>query len=181
MYEYYSKVFKYKLYKINLSPADNENTILEKLINKIKEKKINLLCLVNPSAPLEKEISKKKIIELCNFCKKNKILIILDEVYLSILDFQNIKLTKKFNNLLIIKSFSKMAGFPGIRLGVGICGGEIFKALDSLRLSIEITSDTTEQIKKLLVDKQKLIKIENSITKSREYVHKILKKMDQCL
>ena len=69
-----------------------------------------------------------------------------------------------------------MAGFPGIRLGVGICGGEIFKALDSLRLSIEITSDTTEQIKKLLVDKQKLIKIENSITKSREYVHKILKK-----
>ena len=41
MYEYYSKVFKYKLYKINLSPADN-NTILEKLINKIK-RKINLV------------------------------------------------------------------------------------------------------------------------------------------
>ena len=40
-----------------------------------------MLCLVNPSAPLEKLINDNELITILEYSKKNNITVILDEVY----------------------------------------------------------------------------------------------------
>ena len=87
-------------------------------------KKINTLILINPDNPSGNCLSKKELLKLLDFYKKNNKKIVLDE---SFIDFSD-KTTKnsllsneiliKYPNLIIIKSISKSYGIPGIRLGI---------------------------------------------------------------
>lgn len=140
MYEYFAKLNGYKIFKFHLSKVQdyyiNENEILKNL----EQNKIKLLVLVNPSAPLEKQIKKSSLKKIIEYCKKKKIFIILDEVYEDFYNKDSFNLLKKYENIIIIRTFSKMAGYPGLKVGFAISRKKVFQAMNSLRLSVEHSS-----------------------------------------
>ena len=140
MYEHFAKLFGYKIFKFKLSLIKTYLINESEIIHRLKKDKINLLVLVNPAAPLEKKINYNSLIKLLKYCKKNKIFIILDEVYEDFFKKTAINLVSKYDNLIVIKTFSKMAGYPGLKAGFSISGKETFKAMNSSRLSVELSS-----------------------------------------
>ena len=174
MYEHYAKLFNYKITKFKLLKDSNFYLNSTDIISAIKKNKINLLSLINPSAPVEKKIKHNELLKIINFCKNNYITIILDEVYLNFSSSSSIKYLTKLSNLIIVKSFTKMAGYPGIRAGFAICNKKIFDELDSYRLSIELPSQTILKIIKILNKPKLIINNENNIQKVITYSKKEL-------
>lgn len=150
MYEHFAKLYGYRIFKFKLKLNTSYYINYLKIIEFIKKNNINILSLVNPSAPLEKKIDEISLIKLLRFCNKKKIIIMLDEVYESFYQKHSFNLVNQYKNLIVIRTFSKMAGYPGLKVGFAICGKKIFKALNSCRLSVELPRYVVDQCKKIL-------------------------------
>jgi len=150
MYEHFAKLFGYKIFRFKLNLLNSYYIDHVKIINYIKKNKINLLALVNPSAPLEKRINKISLKILLNYCKKNNIFIIFDEVYEKFYNKIAMNYVSKFNNFVVIKTFSKMVGYPGLKAGFAVCGKKIFQVLNSSRLSVELPSYVVSKCIKII-------------------------------
>ena len=151
-------MLKLKINKFSIDPLNLKNFNYNSLIKKINKYSPDILVICNPFSPVEFFFNKKDSLKLINFCKKKKIIVIVDEVYLN----ENTKsfkfYLKKYDNLIVIKSLSKTMGKCGLRLGYSFSNKKIWKVLDSLRLSTEVPANTIN-------DSMKLIKNFNSNTK----------------
>lgn len=150
MYTFYSKLFDYKIFYYNIYPEKKSSPSVKSIKKILNKNKINLLVLVNPSSPIEKNWSMVEIKEILNYCKKKKIIVIIDEVYQLLGSKSSISLIKKYNNLIILRSLSKAFGYPGIRMGYIITSKTLKEGIESFRLAIELPSDTIIKSKKII-------------------------------
>lgn len=79
-----------------------------------KSKQADILYLDSPNNPTGFQFKKEEIIELI---KKFDGIIIVDEAYGEFSDYSTVGLTKKFENLIVVRTFSKTFGLAGLRLG----------------------------------------------------------------
>jgi histidinol-phosphate aminotransferase len=79
-----------------------------------KSKQADILYLDSPNNPTGFQFKKDEITELV---KKFDGLVIIDEAYGEFSDYSLASLTKKFENLIVVKTFSKTFGLAGLRLG----------------------------------------------------------------
>ena len=86
----------------------------EKLIKKINNK-TKIVVLVNPNSPTGTELSKKDIIKIIKKAKNS--IVLLDEAYIQFFKISYKNLINKYDNLVIIQTFSKAFGLGGLRLG----------------------------------------------------------------
>lgn len=177
MYSLYCNFFRIKEYCINHDPKKTKEYFLKKIFGEVKKKKINIIIIVNPSSPFEINFTKEDITNLLNFCKREKVFLVLDEVYQLLGSKSSINLVNKFNNLIIIRSFSKGFGYPGLRIGYAISNYNFLKKLESSRLAIELPSQVIEKGVLLLKKyKTEISKRILNIIKARAYAHNEFKK-----
>lgn len=89
-------------------------------IKKLEDKKIKLLCMVNPSNPPSVKMSAKTLDNLSQFIneKRRDLMVVSDDVYATFSDnFKSIFASCPYNTLCVY-SFSKYFGCTGWRLGV---------------------------------------------------------------
>ena len=79
-----------------------------------KSKKADILYLDSPNNPTGFQFKKEEITELI---KKFEGIVIIDEAYGEFSDYSVASLTKKFDNLIVVRTFSKSFGLAGLRLG----------------------------------------------------------------
>jgi histidinol-phosphate aminotransferase len=82
-----------------------------------KSKQADILYLDSPNNPTGFQFKKDEITELV---KKFDGLVIIDEAYGEFSDYSLASLTKKFENLIVVKTFSKTFGLAGLRLGYAL-------------------------------------------------------------
>jgi histidinol-phosphate aminotransferase len=176
MYTFFSKVFDIREYNLDYNPLKEE--ITSKLIIKVlKKKNIKLLILTNPSSPFEKNWSINEILKVLNFCKKNRITVLLDEVYQLMGAKSCIAYLKKYSNLIILRSFSKAFGYPGIRSGYVLANVNLVKEIETYRLAIELPSDTIQKSINLIDNFKTIVKKKiKSINIARKFAHDQFKK-----
>lgn len=174
MYEVYSNLFKTKIYKISYQ---NFKLDRKKLHQVIKDRKVKIIFIPNPNQPIEDNLSFKEIEKICKECKKNKILLVIDEAYHMFGSQTAAKLCLKYENIVILRTFSKSFGLPSIRLGYVIAHKKIIQIFNSYRLSYEsnFLSDTVAEyfIKNFSIIK----KYNQQIIQGREYLKLELKKL----
>ena len=163
MYKHYSKIFNFRLISKILRPGEKYD--LSKLKSFLKRKKIGVITLVNPSHPIEQFYNKEEIYKLVQFCQRENIYIILDEVYKFNFEKNN-HIYKKFSNVFCIRSFSKIFGLPGLRVGYAVASKRNIQLLENFRLSIELGADSIDffnnekKVKKIL--KQNFEKVQKA-------------------
>jgi histidinol-phosphate/aromatic aminotransferase/cobyric acid decarboxylase-like protein len=179
MYNFYAKLFNFKFFTFPIIEENNESKNKDKIIKNIIKNKINFLILVNPSSPIEKKWKKKEIIEILNFCKNHSIRVLIDEVYNNKKEDSLVNLTKKYNNLIVLNSFSKNFGMPGLRVGFCVADKNISQELDTVRLAIELpaysVNKATEIIKSYNTNIKKKI---NKINSARKFAIKQFNLLD---
>ena len=126
MFKFYAQLFEAKikeiLYGANLNfPVNNVLAAIT------KKTKIVVLC--NPNNPTGTLIEKKNIIKIIEKAQKNEALVLLDEAYYQYSGMECLDLIEEYDNLVIIRTFSKVYGLGGLRLGYAVSNPEIIKNL----------------------------------------------------
>lgn len=92
------------------------------------EKGIDLLIICNPNNPTSTSITVHQMEDILKICKKNDIIIMVDETYVEFApnmnDVTSVPLTDKYDNIIILRGISKFFAAPGLRLGYAICGNK---------------------------------------------------------
>jgi histidinol-phosphate aminotransferase len=90
---------------------------VENTLNSINEN-TGIVVLVNPNMPVGNVYSKEDIKMIIEKAQENNATVIIDEAYYYFYDKASIDLIKEYNNVFVLRTFSKMLSMPSLRLGV---------------------------------------------------------------
>ena len=97
-----------------------------------------LLFLCNPNNPTSKLIPKDNLTSIIDSALSQDILVFLDEDFLEFVDNEKnntmIPQISKYSNLFILRSFTKIFGLTGLRIGYGITSKEIAEVLHCTKI-----------------------------------------------
>ena len=117
--------------KVILAKEKNFKASVEEILKKVTNK-TKIVFIANPNNPTGTYISKN---EMLNLRKKlrSDILLVVDDAYFEFLNLNDFKsgldLFKDSNNVLVTRTFSKIYGLAGLRLGWGYSSKEIIDAM----------------------------------------------------
>lgn len=166
MYPVYCKIYGANQKTIDYIRKDNKPYIsLNEIINQINKIKPKLFCLANPDSPTGNLFNKKELIKIIQCCKKNNTIILIDEAYHPFSNITAINLLKEFDNLLVVRTFSKAWGLAGLRLGYICSSKEIIKFLNKIRPMYEVSTYSVNFAIRMMDYKQAMY---NSVKRLKE-------------
>lgn len=88
---------------------------------------IDLVYLANPNNPTGKRMSREYVRKLLTVCREKGILVVLDECFIEFCGngCSMLAETENFDNLLLVRAFTKIYAIPGVRLGYLVCSNRI--------------------------------------------------------
>ncbi|MBO8183666.1 MAG: histidinol-phosphate transaminase [Archaeoglobus sp.] len=170
----------YTLYAILAMLMDASIRFLEFPGYRIKAEEIlkengKLTFLCSPNNPTGNLIDGK---ELEKILRKAEGLVVVDEAYTEFSKKSHLKLLKKYDNLIIVRSFSKFFSLAGLRVGYAMGNEETIKAIEKIRLPFNISGISAMVAKACLESVEYFEMIRDEIVRERERVLKELKKFD---
>ena len=117
--------------KINLKKNFEYN------LNDFLKKNYPLVIIANPNNPTGTRCSVK---EIDSFLSKFKGLLVVDEAYIDFYGGSALPLIKKYDNLIVTRSFSKSYSLAGLRVGIAIAHADIINGLIKLKDSYNLDS-----------------------------------------
>ena len=105
---------------------------IDKLVDKI-DSNTGIVSLVNPSMPIGNVYSDTEIRKVVKKAKSVNAFVIIDEAYHYFYDKHSLNLIKEFDNVVILRTFSKMLSMPGLRMGAVISTKENVQYVKNLK------------------------------------------------
>ena len=132
IYRIYSKMCGAK---IIYSKENNFTISIENILKKVTSK-TKIVFLANPNNPTGTFITKKQITKLRKKLRSN-ILLVVDDAYFEYVKLQNylpgLNLFKNYKNVVMTRTFSKIYGLAGLRIGWGYSSKNIINALNKIK------------------------------------------------
>jgi len=132
MHKIYASLYKAK---VVLAKENFFKASVEEIIKKVSDK-TKIVFIANPNNPTGTYLSKNEMIDLRKKLRSN-ILLVVDDAYFEFMnsnDFSSgLELFKDFPNVLVTRTFSKIYGLAGLRLGWGYSSKEIIDAMYQIK------------------------------------------------
>lgn len=128
-------------------------------------KGVKALIITTPNNPTGDLVAKEQIEEILKNYQET--LVILDETYANYSGQNNLDLVNKYNNLIIIKSFSKDYALAGLRLGCLISQKENINNLKKVISPYNVNSAAVEAACASLDDENYIAYVKDEILRSR--------------
>ncbi|MCK5505686.1 MAG: histidinol-phosphate transaminase [Thermodesulfovibrionia bacterium] len=158
------------------APLDEKFDLDEdKMLGMMEKIKPRLIFLSSPNNPTGNCFSSNKITRII---KQSKGVVVVDEAYQPFSDKKSfLPLLKKYNNLVILKTLSKI-GFAAIRVGFMVAGAEIINETDKVRLPFNLNSLSQNMAIKALKNKKQMLSSISSIVTERKRLFNEIDKID---
>ena len=121
--------------KVIFSKEKNFKVSVSEIIKKVT-KKTKIVFIANPNNPTGTYLTKLELVELRKKLRKN-ILLVLDDAYFEYMKNEDYKssldLFKNKDNVIIIRTFSKIYGLASLRVGWGYASKKIINAMNTIK------------------------------------------------
>lgn len=112
---------------------ENDYTFnIDKLIEKIDEN-TSIVSLVNPSMPIGNAYPQDEIQRVVEKAQKFNAMVCIDEAYTYFYQKNSLELIKKYDNIVILRTFSKMLSLPAIRIGAIVSNKNNIQYINNLK------------------------------------------------
>ena len=132
IYRIYSKIYGAR---IKYAKEKNYKISVENILDKVT-KRTKIVFLANPNNPTGTIISKEEILNLRKKLRGN-ILLVVDDAYFEYVKSKNyssgMKLFSNYKNVIITRTFSKIYGLAGLRVGWGYGPKKLIYALNQVK------------------------------------------------
>ena len=132
MYRIYAQIVGAK---VIFSKEKNFKVSVTEIIKKVT-KKTKIVFIANPNNPTGTYLNKLELLELRKNLKKN-ILLVLDDAYFEYMKNKDYKssldLFKNKDNVIVIRTFSKIYGLASLRVGWGYASKKIINAMNMIK------------------------------------------------
>lgn len=147
--EYANTATKYgsEVVKYMLKDLDDFELDMDLFLKNLNES-IELLIICNPNNPTGKALTREQMDTILEKCLALNIFVMVDETYVEFVkdinQISSVLLTRKYDNLIVLRSVSKFFASPGLRLGYAITNNEDFlTATDNSKTPWNINSFAT--------------------------------------
>jgi len=117
----------------------NLNLNVGYLVDEIDEK-TSLIILANPNSPTGTYVSNARIEEILERALNYRVPVLIDEAYYGFCPHTAAGLMKDYANLIITRSFSKISGMAGLRVGYAMGHPEVISLLTKFRPMYEVNA-----------------------------------------
>ena len=139
MYRIYSQISGAK---VIYSKENNFKISISEILKKVS-KKTKIVFIANPNNPTGTYLEKQELLKLRKRLRSN-ILLVIDDAYVEYIKKKNyesgLKLFKNKNNVLILRTFSKIYGLASLRIGWGYGPKNIIDAMYAIKPPFNVNS-----------------------------------------
>ena len=139
-----------------------------------------LIFIGNPDNPAGTYITQRQAEDFLR-CVPKSTLVFFDEAYFEYVQAKDypdtLSLMKKFPNVMTSRTFSKIYGLAGLRIGYGIASREIIDILNRLREPFNVNSMAQAAAAAALGDEAYYRNIAKEINEQRRYLYRSLERM----
>ena len=178
MYDIYSKIYGAEVIWIDYELSEKGPVLtLDKFISVIKEVEPKMICLPNPDSPTGTIFSPDDLEQIVRTAGEVNALMLIDEAYHPIYQWSAVSLIKKYNHLVVVRSFSKAWGAAGLRVGYAIANNDLITLIHKQRPMYEIGSVSAQAIEKLLDYEEDMLQSVARVNTGKEYFQNEMKKL----
>lgn len=135
-----------------------------------------IVSIVNPSMPIGNVYEDNDIRKIVEKARKHDALVIIDEAYYYFYDKTSINLLNEFDNVVILRTFSKLFSIPGLRLGVVISNEQIVQYVNNYKPHYTVNNVAIKFAEVIVDNKDRVIsELLEKFNNGKEY---LLKQLD---
>ena len=151
----------------------SKNTIFEAY----DKERPKLVYICNPNNPTGNLMAKEDVLEVVRYCKNA--VVIVDEAYAEFCDTTVIPYVDEYENLIVLRTFSKAYGLAGIRCGYSIAGSALTSAVNLARAPYNISSLSQYAAQLVLEEKEEIFRNIEYLKSERAWLSNQLAKLDE--
>jgi len=174
MYKIYAQMFQVQFKEIHYT---KDRTFDMEQFNEFLEQKPTIFFLPNPNQPIESSYNLSELEEFARKTLAKNCLFVIDEAYHLFGSVSAMELIRKYENIVIARTFSKGFGVPSIRLGYLISNVENMSILAKTRFAHESNSLSNAVAEYLLDNYSTVEQYNTEVIKSREEIKRSLADM----
>jgi histidinol-phosphate aminotransferase len=154
-------------------PRDGNYCVNVSAVKKAISKKTKIILLANPNNPTGTPIPKQDILELVD----TGVPVMADEAYVEFSGETVTPLVSQYENLMVLRTFSKWAGLAGLRIGYGVLPSQIAGYLLKIKLPYSVNVAAVVAVRESLKDIDYLLDRVKAIVAERERLFTELSKL----
>ncbi len=137
--------------------------------------KTKLVFIGSPNNPTGTIVTRRELVELLK-ALPDDVVLIMDEAYHEYVDDpeypDTLTLIKEGYPIIMLRTFSKIYGLAGLRIGYGVAGPEFASALERVREPFNVSSVAQAAALASLRDGEQLARVRQLNTESKEYFYR---------
>lgn len=168
MYEVYAQMIGMNVKQLHY--ADDFSYDINQTLDAIDEN-TGIVVLVNPNMPVGNVYDPADIRKVIEKAAKFNALVIIDEAYYYFYDKTTVALVKEYDNVVVLRTFSKMLSIPALRLGAIISTPENVRYMDNYKPHYTVNSIALLFLEAIVDNHERLIKeLLEQYNEGKEYV-----------
>jgi len=173
MYKVYAEFFQLDYRKMRVS--SDLKVDIQSLYCNIDDKTA-VVAIPNPNLPVETALTRQELRPILEFCQARNVIVILDEAYHYFGAETLLDLVDSFDNLIVMRTFSKAFGGAGLRLGYMVSQPQNIDYFSKTRSIVE-SNTFSMRIGEYLLDHPQIMRDHvNEVKAGAQYLKKELQK-----
>jgi len=175
MYKIYGNMFGLEMIEVGFKNTFNFD--IKEMLNSIKNS-TKMVILANPNSPYGDFQDLNSIIKILNVLQDKKILLLLDEAYVDFGRESMAHLIKIYDNLIVLRTFSKGWGAAGSRVGYCFSNEKNIKQIEKVQLTYPVSNISLKFAIYLCKNYEVVKEYVNGTINERDFLIEKLKKLN---
>lgn len=146
----------------------------EEFLVALDDKSVRMAVIVNPNNPTGTVLDEVRLEILAKKAQEKNVLLVVDEAYFYFYPKTFIRRISEFENLVVLRSFSKMFGIAGLRVGFAAAHPDIIHCMKAVKPSYDVTAFSVFVIERLLAHSSYLDDMMKQLKDGASYIKSMM-------